>query len=251
MRLLICVCICFFITSSFASEQKDKDLEQASIYQQTGDYRKAIEIYTRFLEGNYASAPLHYNLGLCYYKDNQVGKAILHLEKALKYDPNMDIASENIETIQAEQPYTVFQVEPFFISKFWRVFSNQMPLPIWTILGLIMLLVSLYSLYRYLFDADSKISEYAKFGLIASLVVSILFFMAANTRYNSIYRSDYAVTIQEVKRYMGPSEKSASTEDMIPEGTKIKVLEELEGWYKVSLPDLDQVWMTPGMFEII
>src|SRR5579859_4188461 len=52
-----------------------------------GNYAKAITFYTKFLDGVYESSAVYYNLGNCYYKTNEIGKAILNYEKAKRLSP--------------------------------------------------------------------------------------------------------------------------------------------------------------------
>ena len=52
-----------------------------------GDYQKAAGLYRRMLEEGYESGNLYYNLGNCYYKLKQKGRAILYYEKARRLIP--------------------------------------------------------------------------------------------------------------------------------------------------------------------
>jgi hypothetical protein len=52
-----------------------------------GDYQKAAGLYRQILKEGYESGNLYYNLGNCYYKLKQKGRAVLYYEKARRLIP--------------------------------------------------------------------------------------------------------------------------------------------------------------------
>jgi len=61
--------------------------KSGNIYQQIGDYTKAIDFYEKALELN-LSQKTKENLGKCYQKNNKTSKAILLFEAVLKENSN-------------------------------------------------------------------------------------------------------------------------------------------------------------------
>lgn len=52
-----------------------------------GRYRQAIDAYRAALRAGFASGALHYNLGNAYFRAGDLGRAILHYEKARRLQP--------------------------------------------------------------------------------------------------------------------------------------------------------------------
>ena len=74
-------------------------------------YDKAISIYEALIKEEGATKQLYYNLGNAYYRANEIGKAILNYERALRLDPtdedakaNLEFAQEYIKDEVTEQP---------------------------------------------------------------------------------------------------------------------------------------------------
>ena len=244
---LILSCLQF---SVLANDQEAK-MQEANDLLKSGNHDQAIDVYNQILSSNYYSPELYYNLGICHYNKKDLGRAVLNFKRALKYDPSMVNAEVNIETIKSEQVNSIYEVEPFFMSKIWTDLSNIMPSTIWAILSILLLLGLTFLIYLFLFKIDAYRINNLKAGIAIVFILLIFSFLAANKRTNTLHTDRYAIVLKESKRYAGPDEKSVVEEDLIPEGTEVIILEELSGWYKVSLPDLDHVWMTSDMFERI
>jgi tetratricopeptide (TPR) repeat protein len=234
---------------SASANEHEARMHEANEYLKTAQYDKAIEIYDQILNADYFSPELYYNLGICHYNKKELGRAVLNFKRALKYDPSFVNAQVNIETIKSEQANSIYEVETFFLSKLWTDLSHFMPASLWAILSLLLLLGIAFLVYLFLFKTNVYPVQTIKTGIATIGFLFLISFLAANKRANSLGSDQHAIVLEESKRYAGPDEKSVVEEDLIPEGTEVIILEELSGWYKVSLPDLDHVWMTPDMFE--
>ena len=61
-----------------------------------GAYDKAIEEYCAILEGGEYSLELYYNLANAYFKMENIGKAILYYNKALRIAPSQEDVLHNL-----------------------------------------------------------------------------------------------------------------------------------------------------------
>lgn len=84
-------------------------------------YDKAITIYESLLEKG-VDADVFYNLGNTYYRKNDLPRAILNYEKALKYEPRHKDAHHNLEICRTKLGITQNPpTEMFFITWFNHV----------------------------------------------------------------------------------------------------------------------------------
>lgn len=60
------------------------------------DYETCVEGYERLLEAGFSGADLFFNLGTAYLRQNKIGWAVLHLERALRLDPGDADARANL-----------------------------------------------------------------------------------------------------------------------------------------------------------
>jgi len=77
--------------------------QQAGQFYQAGNYAGAAVAYEKILANGVENWQVHYNLGNAYFKQRQLGKAILHYEKALALNPesedirfNLDLANLSV-----------------------------------------------------------------------------------------------------------------------------------------------------------
>ena len=66
------------------------------MYQQK-EYEQAATKLLSLVDDGYTNASVHYNLGNAFYRQNEIGKAILHFEKALKINPDHADAAHNLK----------------------------------------------------------------------------------------------------------------------------------------------------------
>lgn len=81
---------------------------------QDGDFQAAIEAYEAVRESGFRSGGLEYNLGNAYFKAGDLGRAILHWERALELSPGDPDVQANLELARS---LTVDAVEP--LPRFW------------------------------------------------------------------------------------------------------------------------------------
>ena len=251
IRFCTILLFCLAASPSYAFSGIKNELSEAQTLLSKDDFNGAIAIYEGLLARGYYSADLHYNLGCSHYEQKATGRALLNFERALKYSPNHKKAYNNIETIKSEQSNPIYEVQVFFLKKIWQNVCNCISPGAWAILSLAFLGGAAYLFFLLMFNKNSYSHKSLLWLIAIILLLFLISLFAGKSRLSSFQNNPYAIVMSEVNRYSGPSEKSILDEDKIPEGTKVLVLEQLSGWYKVSLPDLDQVWLTEDMFEKI
>ena len=80
-------------------------------------FAEAVEIYEKVIDNEGGSVELYYNLGNAAYRSNQLGKAILGYERALRIDPTDEDTRANLEFVQSRMKDEVpEQYEIFFVT---------------------------------------------------------------------------------------------------------------------------------------
>lgn len=105
------------LATAAASHGQQELFERGNQLYQEGDWAGAIEAYESVLTGGFVSADLHYNLGNGYFKEGDLGRAILEWERALVLAPGDPDAQANLELGRS---LTADVIEP--LPTFW-VFS--------------------------------------------------------------------------------------------------------------------------------
>ena len=74
---------------------------EALSHQQQARHAQAIEIYERLIASGKISSQLHQNLAVAYAETQQIGKAVLHAERACRLEPRNEDAAANWRSLHA------------------------------------------------------------------------------------------------------------------------------------------------------
>ena len=90
---LCCFVLAFIIFSQVhAQNERESDtgyiFYKANALYEEGKYDEAIEVYTGLIDQGLESGNLYYNIGNCYFKKGELGKAIVNYERANKLIPD-------------------------------------------------------------------------------------------------------------------------------------------------------------------
>lgn len=241
----------FLIIPVFSNEKLPQVFEEANNAYQKKDYALAIKKYESILEQNHQSAELHYNLGNAYYRMNQLGYAILHLEKAKLFAPNNEDINYNLELVRQKQKDEIEVLSPFFLKKWWNNVKNVLSLGAWTSIGLLFLWGGIAGLCFWLLGQTRKLKKWGFIGGIVGILLSILPFSLALSHHNTYQNSGFAILLeQSINLYSGPD--AASTKlDELHEGLKVELLDKINDWYKVKLSDGEEGWLPEAVLETI
>lgn len=114
MKLNIISYIILALTVAFPAAGATLTQEADSAYMRD-DFAEATRLYLQIAETEGTSSDLYYNLGNCYYRQKQPGKAILYYERALRLDPSNEDARANLEFVNTkitDEPVTAACLSP-------------------------------------------------------------------------------------------------------------------------------------------
>ncbi len=250
-HLLACYILCFSLTVTLFAKDSANLVEQANQSYIEGAYAYAIEQYEEVLAGNVESAMLYYNLGNAYFKTNQIAKAILNYERALRLKPNDENTIYNLEVARAK---TIDRIEPvpvIFYERWWRNFVFWQSTDRWAYVGLMGLICCFGAALVYFF---SRRSFYKKlgFGLAGLfLFLTIIVFIAANSQYRHFHQNREAVIfVPRITAKSGPGESSPDL-FVIHEGTRVRITDDLGEWVEVRLDNGNIGWLRLSAIEEI
>lgn len=214
-------------------------------------YDRAISIYEALIEKDGATRQLHYNLGNAYYRANEIGKAILNYERALRLDPtdeyakaNLEFAKEYIKDEVAEQP------ELFLVSWFNAVI-NTFGVDVWAGIAVTTFIIALVGIAVMLVSRKRGVRSTGLTVVIIALVACLFANIAATSLYNFITDKSQAIVIkEEVTMMSAPGSSTALIK--IHEGRKVTITDDtIDSWKEVQLEDGTVGWVKRGDIERI
>ena len=242
---LLIISLLFFGKVGASTSDAEQFESGVAAYEQ-GEFDKAKSIWEAMSK---RSAALDYNLGNAYYQLGNLGKTILHYERALVQNPQDEDVINNLQ-LATEARIDAFEIvpEPFYkrISKqLIKVFSLQT----WTILALIFLFVGAVSFVGFLFLASYRKATLAVF--LGSFFLGILFLGATYARYHYVDQAVEWVVMQPNIYVKSGPQASATDVFILHEGTKALQLEANESWIKLRMPDGKIGWTEKAGLERI
>lgn len=226
-------------------------LNQANQAYINEEYSFAVELYEEVLSAGVGSATLYYNLGNAYFKDNQIGRAILNYERALRLRPFDGNVKYNLEIARSR---TVDRIEPLpviFYIRWWNGFVYAMSVDNWARTGIAFVLVMLSALLVYFFSATARIKKIGFLTATACLILAALSFTAAQDQYTHLNKKTEAVV--NVQRLTAKSAPGDASPDLfvIHEGTRVSITDELGEWVEIRLANGNVGWLKRQGIEYI
>lgn len=108
----------------------DYNFETGNRFYTDGDYTRAISEYEKVIEAGYQSPELFYNLGNAYFREGQLGQAILNYLRAKKLSPRDEDIQANLEfarrfaidRIEVTEEIIIFEYIDRFLDSFSLTF---------------------------------------------------------------------------------------------------------------------------------
>ncbi len=228
-----------------------EDLQLANAAYQSGDFSKAIGAYVALVDAGWQSADLYYNLGTSYLQEQELGRAILYLERALLQAPGEEDIQHNLRLAQEQLKDDISEVPPFFLSRWWRSWSIAVSANAWGIIGLLLVWLGVAGLALWLLGWQRIWRKWGFLGGFPLLLLGLIPIFLAFSRMGLEQESTVAILQEtEMTLYTAPDDASTALFEL-HEGTKVEIIDQIGEWYKVRLLNGDQGWLLAQYAERI
>ncbi len=216
------------------------DMNAAYNFYVKQDYNNALKIYYQAENKKLVSADLFYNIGNCYYRTKQLGKAVVYYEKALRLEPTDAEAYKNLNFVKSKLVDKVDIIEPFLLDTWIKKFATVFNLKTWTFFIFIFLITVIACCYYFKFYKRNTIVLTGMGVFAVLLFVSVL---CANWRYQLLQQTNEIVLIEKIVSVKaGPTEQSQEI-IVLHEGFKSNVVQELDTWINIELSNGNTGWI--------
>lgn len=215
------------------------------------DFASAIQIYESLLQQGEAPE-IYYNLGNCYYKTDDIARAILNYERALLLSPgNTDIRA-NLEIARSKAIDKVTPVPEIFFITWIKSLVNSQSSDSWARTGIISFLLLLVSLAIFFFTQHIKWKKIGFSAAILFLIVTVLSNLFASQQKSYLTnRNDAIILSPSVTVRSTPSESGTSL-FVLHEGRKVEIKDNsMREWKEIRLEDGKVGWVPSSSIEVI
>lgn len=239
-------------SNPLSSAEAEALVERGNRLYQDGAFQEALAAYEGVAAAGYQGADLDYNLGNAYFKTGNLGRSILHYERALNRRPGDPDATANLALARS---LTADEIEP--LQRFWLFSALSWwvsLLPRAVLLGLVVLAYLLLAtgLSIRILSRSREAHARIRWIILGALTTLVLLGSTLLARDGLIGGSDWGVIlVEEVAVQSAPSPEDDLTLFHIHEGTKVRLDQGTDEWSEVVLEDGRVGWVPSGVLETI
>lgn len=261
-RILTLIGLLLILTPSVEIHGESLTLaEQADSAYNADNFQEAADIYLHIIQNEGPSATLYYNLGNCYYRSGEMGRAIIAYERSLRLDPTYDDAKNNLQFVNARIADRPGE-RGTFIGNALDSAANSAHSNLWAWLAFGAFVLTIAGVLSYIFSSSVPIRKLGFFGGFVTLICCGIFIFLA-FRSAAIAVADDAAIITAPSTILSTSPrvpKDRSQEAMLlHEGTKVKILDSVRSttdsinplWYDVEIDNNHRAWINAAAVEKI
>ncbi|MCB0517926.1 MAG: SH3 domain-containing protein [Lewinellaceae bacterium] len=250
-KLITLGCLLLCSSTCLLANVADDRFQQANNAYQKNDFANAAQLYQQVLAEGFNSPELQYNLGNTYYKQDSLGKAILHYERALVLAPNDADTKANLAIAKAQVKGELEPLPEFFLTAAWKKLRNTISSSYWGIVALAFWWLGFGALAVWLMGKSRKQKKTGFLAGTACLLLSLLPYSLALS--SSMYEQNtrQAILLKDAAPLRSAPDKDGSELLTLYEGTKVQLLDFLGGWWQVKLPNGERGWLDGKYLEKI
>ncbi|MDO5332476.1 MAG: tetratricopeptide repeat protein [bacterium] len=214
------------------------------------NYILAEALYCEAISRFGTSSTLFYNLGNAYYRQGNLGKAIVNYERALKLDPTNADASANLEFVKGKIADRQLD-ESSILDRLWGNLVTGLKADTWAWVSIILFALFLAGALTYLFSSVVIVKKVSFFGGIIVFVVCALSIVISFAAANRATTDRYAVVLPpSAQLSTTPREARNQSEEafLLHEGTKVEIVDSVTSnvdgkWYEVLVGPGKRAWI--------
>lgn len=250
-------------TSASGATPQEMVAEAEKAYKEAR-YAEAAGLFESLSDSLGTSAVLLGNIGNCYVKAGDYGRAMLAYRKALKIDPSNREIKGNVRYVESKvvdnnraelkgKRLSVLPDSPSFFSSIHKFISLDHLSDTWAVYSAVSFILLLGAIGAYLFSKNVAIRKTGFFGgiFLAVMCVATLAFaeMAAS---DASKTSVGVITAYKYNLHNEPYATSKVNPVALTRGTVMRVIgeETSESWYKVRLNSDFVGWIPASEFEV-
>ncbi|RVU90691.1 tetratricopeptide repeat protein [Flavobacterium columnare] len=217
--------------------------EKGNDLYQKGKYQEAIQAYENILAQGQESAELYFNLGNCYYKLNRVAPAVFNFEKALLLNPNDTEIQNNLTFAQKMAIDDIQEIPQVGFSKIIADFTSIFCYDTWAWITIFLAIFTLLSFVIYYYSYSTNLKRIFFTGIVCALFMVLLSLSAGFYEQNRYQKENPAIVFADIINVKSEPNATATNVFTLHAGTKVKIIETLDNFYKIQIADLKEGWL--------
>ncbi|MFC1502514.1 tetratricopeptide repeat protein [bacterium] len=250
--VLSLVYVLLLIVSLGYAGDEERLFQEANTFFQSGQYSEALGTYEAIMDLGYQNGALHYNIGNCYYKLENIGRAILHYERALKWMPGDEDLKANLALANLAVTDKITPRSQFILIRILRGFVHLLPLHIHIVLFFVLYILGMGFLILFIITRKRFLRMIGFRSAIVAGVLFLIFGLFLFSRIQVAKKQVEAVILADrVDVMSSPSDEEGLEVFSLHEGTKVRIDQQTGEWLEIILADGKVGWVRKEVLEII
>jgi tetratricopeptide (TPR) repeat protein len=231
------------------SEPVEEAFDEGNAFFKERQYDSAIARYQQVLQSGRESASVHFNLGNAYFRDGDIGRAMVSYLRAQRLDPTDDDIAANLEFVRK---YTTVQMEGVRLNPISTFFESLVaPYRLSTLAWVSSIFFILFfGLLTVRYGLANR-SSLVRTGVVLSLILLLVSSLLTTVKYDRDYLTRHGVIVaEECVVRTGPSLESDKELDASP-GLVVEILDESGDWYNVLFENKRRGWVRKDLVSVV
>jgi tetratricopeptide (TPR) repeat protein len=213
------------------------------------EYDRALNEYVKLADAGYQSASLYFNIGNCYFKEGQLGYAILYYLRAKRLNPNDDDINSNLAFARQFMPTRLEGVKINPVTEFLKKVVS--PFTLNTLAWLSSILLAAFFLFLSAVIYFRLRGLGGKLIVYALLVLMIIGLGMTTYKYRIEYLVKTGVIVSEEARVFSAPSVDSDVEFVGAFGLTFEVGKKIDDYFLVIFENKRKGWIKRNDIEII
>lgn len=236
--------------ASGVASQEELFREGNRLYQQ-GDFEGALDSYLRIVDAGFESGALHYNVGNTYFKLGDLGRAILHYERALRLTPRDEDLLANVELARSLTADDITPLPGFWLLSVVRWWLGLLSRPLLLALVTVGYLTTMTMVVHLILRPEVARIWVSRTAITAATVTVLLGLNLLAVELELGTPEQAVILTAEVAVQSAPSDDPSLQLFSIHEGTRVRVDRRSDAWIEIVLDDGKVGWVPADALEVI
>ena len=227
-------------------------MAEANAQYERGEFADAAQQYEALIDSGYEDAMLYYNLGNAYFKNDDLGRAVLNYLRAEELSPrdtdiraNLDLArGRTVDRVESGGESLIASVST--VARRWVTVGEM------GVLSLLLWVASAIAIGALIVWRAVPRRTAVRNGAIVASAATLLSLLLLVSMLYANPNDDSAVVVEStVNVVSGPGEQY-ETEFTLHSGAQVRLVDSRQGWVRITLPGDDlQGWAPSNAVEAV
>lgn len=242
---------CFSALMFSSLQAKEPDVKAAQDLYDQNEFRQAADLYQAVIDSGYVSAAVYFNMGNSFFKLNNIPRAILNYERALRLAPGDEAIRFNLELSRSMIYDRIETVPDMFLVVWLKDIRDLLSVRQWSWLSVVLFVLSLSAILLFFFMQMGR-WRYVFFWVGAvCLMLSLGAFKGAFFQYRNVTSVNSAIIFTPTVTVKSAPGDGGTNLFILHEGTKVTIDDKVGEWIEIRIPNGTKGWLRNSDVEVI